>query len=167
LTRIIDLSEKKINEIYEKEMSLGERIFVFSDAGQRKIAKEDWQTIPIKDRKEGMTIYNELKQNGGIINLEDKKKISLIEKSHKAEIEKVENKGVSLEDIKANFEKLTREEQNEVLEKMDNLKATNLKATKEESFKRLPEDIQATLGISAGNLKKLTEDQRTTLIKKF
>lgn len=151
----------------KEKMSLGEKIFVFSNAGQREIASKDWQGIPVEDRAEGRIIYNELKQNNGVINLEDKKKITLIEESHKAEVEKVENKGISLEDLRDNIGNLSREEINSVLESIDNLKATNQKASREEGFNNLPGDIKATLGISKENLAKLTKDQRTILLKRF
>lgn len=74
---------------------------------------------------------------------------------------------LGVDDLKANFHKLSREGQDSILRQLDDVKARNLKVSKEEGFKKLPADMQATLGISADNLKKLTEDQRTTLTKKF
>ncbi len=164
----------RICNMAEKKMSLGERVFVFSEAGSREIAKEDMQSIPAENRVEAMEIYNELKQNDGIINLEKKfdfqtdSRASLMKESHrKAKIDAEEkSKPITLEDLKANFDKLSREERSSVLKSMDNLRAANQKSTKENGFKRLPPDIQATLGISSENLKKLTVDQRTILVKK-
>ena len=167
----------------KEEMSLGERIFVFSNAGQREIAKEDWQSIPVEDREEGKIIFNELKRNGGIINLEDKGKRTLIEKSHElarifaeqkhtndrmidpetlkedlkymADLlkesspektlpgEKKLEPSIGVDDLKTNFHKLPREGQDSILRQLDDVKARNEKAAREEGFKRLPEDIKA------------------------
>ena len=141
----------------EEYDSLGEKVFALSEAGQKEISKKGWQSIGVKDRLKALDIYNALVANKGIIKLTEEK----------AAKKKVADKTISLEDLSVNIGKLSKEERREVLEKMDDLKATNQKVAREEGFKRLPEDIQATLGMSPENLKKLTEDQRTTLLKQF
>ena len=70
-------------------------------------------------------------------------------------------------DLKANFHKLPREGQNSVLRQLDNIRARNLKAKKQEAFERLPEDIKAGVGMPKENLKMLKVDQRTALLKKL
>lgn len=141
----------------EPVTSLAEKVFILSEAGQQELSKEDWQGIAPKDRLRAMDIFNALRENKGIIDLTEKK----------AAKKKAADKTISLEDLTANIDKLSREERDSVLEKMDNLREENLKASKEEGFSNLPEDIQASLGVSPDNLKKLTKDQRTTLLKKF
>lgn len=112
------------------------------------------RTITMKDLKENLKVMYDLMDK-------------YFPKKVKSQEKKIEDRTISLEELKENFYKLPREEQNSVLRQLDDVKAKNLKASQEEGFKKLPEDIQATLGISAGNLKKLTKDQRTTLVKKF
>lgn len=139
--------------------SLGEKVFVLSEAGQKELSKEDWQGIAPKDRLRALDIFNGLRENKGVIDLTEEK----------AAKKKVAGKTISLsvEGLRDNIGKLSREERSDVLEKMSNLRATNLKAKREQGFKNLPGDMQATLGMSADNLKKLTQDQRTTLVKQF
>jgi len=156
-------------------MSLGERVFVFSDAGQREIAKEDLLAIPAEDREEAMSIYNELVKNGGLINLENNStnnKVSLIEESHKkakvnVEEQAIKDRTISVDDLKNNFHNLPKDEQNKILSSLEATKARNQKIAREEGFNRLPDDIKAGIGMPADNLKMLTKDQRTTLLKKL
>ena len=138
-----------------ENISLGEKVFILSEAGQKPLYEVDFKE---QDFVEATIIYERLRDNEGKIDLE---------KEPVTKEKPVTDKTISLEDVRANFDKLSREEQSSVLESMDNLKAANQKTIKEEGFKRLPSDLQATLGMSPENLAKLTEDQRTILVKQF
>jgi len=148
----------------KEEMSLGEKIFVFSDAGQRKIAKEDWQSIPAEDRAKGMIIYNELKQNGGIINLEDKKKISLIEKSHKKAKTEVEDKGITLEE---KWNKLTEKEKLSFLKRSVNMQDDLKERLDQEKIDRLPGDVKTLVNLSQSDWDKLPKNCQELILRKM
>jgi len=81
--------------------------------------------------------------------------------------EKIENRKISLADLRENFHKLPKDEQNKVLSSLEDMKARNQKTKREESFKKLPEDIRMAIGLPAENLKMLKVDQRTVLLKQL
>jgi len=164
-----------------KEMSLGEKIFVFSDAGQREIAKEDLLAIPAEDRAEALSIYNELVKNQGIINLEDKKKVTinlilekkptdkvaLIEKSHEKVKAGVE-KPVILTDeiIGRNFKRLPKDRREEVLRMSVKAKDIRIKQRIEAREKR-PSNITPIANLSNLSWKKLPKIGREAVLRKI
>lgn len=151
----------------KEKMSLGERIFVFSDAGQREIAKEDWQSISAEERAEGMIIYNELKRNGGIINLEDKK-ISLIEKSHKkAKTDSIEIPiTLTDENIRRGFRKMPKDKREDILQM--SLKAKDIKIKQKiQARENRPSDITPVANLSKKSWKKLPKNGREAVLQKI
>lgn len=112
------------------------------------------RTITMKDLKENLKVMYDLMEK-------------YFPKKVKSQEKKIEDRTISLEELKENFYKLPREEQNSVLRQLDDVKAKNLKADRQKAFENLPEDIRAGVGMPKENLKMLTIDQRTALLKKL
>lgn len=160
----------RICNLAEKKMSIGEKVFVFSNAGSREIAKKDLQTIPPEDRIEAMSIYNELRENDGIINLENKptdnKKITLIEESHqKAKIDAEEKpKTISLEEAGRRWDTLAKDEKEAVLKASIILEDELEKQKIENGIERLPEDLRMVVNMSSREMGSLPEGSQEKIL---
>jgi len=78
-----------------------------------------------------------------------------------------ENRTVTIDNLKNNLHKLPKDEQKKVLSSLEDMQARNQKVAREESFKRLPDDIKAGVGLPASQLKMLKVDQRVALLKQL
>ena len=156
----------RICNLEEKKMSLGEKIFVFSDAGQREIAPEDLKAIPAEDRIEAMNIYNDLVKNDGVINLEKKPtdKVLLIEESHKKAKAEEKAKPITLEEAGKLWDTLPKEEKEAVLQASIVLE-DELAAQKIESgIERLPEDVRMVVKLSSKEMSTLPVEGREKIL---
>ena len=160
----------RICNLEEKKISLGEKIFVFSEAGQREIAKEDLETIPAEDRKEAMEIYEKLRQNDGVINLEKKPtdKMSLIEESHRKAKVEAEEKPIILTDeiIGRNFKRLPKDRREDVLRM--SVKAKDIQ-TKQKIVARenRPSNVTPIANLSKKSWKNLPQIGREAVLQKI
>jgi len=106
--------------------NLAERIFAFSEAGQKPLSKEDWKKIPIKHRQKAMEIYNILRHNEGKITSE--------------EIEKVEDETIKISDLIENFHRQTEKEQGKTLSFLDDLRNKRERTARKENLEKLPNE---------------------------
>lgn len=137
----------------EEKDSLAERIFAFSEAGQKPLSKEDWKKIPTKYRQKAMEIYNILRSNEGKISSE--------------EIEKVEGQTINISDLIENFHRQTEKEQGKTLSFLDDLRNKKEKIARKESLEELPNEIQVLLNLSQSEWDRLPANGQELILRKM
>ena len=133
--------------------NLAERIFAFSEAGQKPLSKEDWKKIPIKHRQKAMEIYNILRHNEGKITSE--------------EIEKVEDETIKISDLIENFHRQTEKEQGKTLSFLDDLRNKRERTARKENLEKLPNEIQILLNLSQSEWNRLPANGQNLILKKM
>lgn len=133
--------------------SLAERIFAFSEAGNKPLSKEDWKKIPTEHRQKAMEIYNILRNNEGKITSE--------------EIEEVERQTINMSDLIENFHRQTEKEQGKTLSFLDDLRNKKERTARKESLKELPKVVQVLLNLNESEWRRLPENGRELILRKM